>query len=121
MHGADWPVWLILSGLPSLAQFVEGDSQLRRRCRFVRFAKLTDPANVPSVQRLVGSFAGLAELDAEAVLTEELAKRLIHASLGQFGTSVELVQDAIEECLIEEVTALGPRSEEHTSELQYLM
>src|SRR3546814_4314331 len=101
MHGADWPVWLILSGLPSLAQFVEGDSQLRRRCRFVRFAKLTDPANVGSVQRLVGSFVGLAELDGEAALTEELAKRLIPASFGQFGTSV--------------------RSEEDTSELQSLM
>lgn len=109
MHGAGWPVWLILSGLPSFANFVEEDGQLRRRCRFLRFEGLCVSDDVSLIQRLIREYTDRAGVGSNDVLSDELAMRVIHASSNQLGISVELVQDAVDECLASNEVALEIR------------
>lgn len=49
-----------------------------------------------------------AELALAPSLDESYLARLIHAADGQFGTSVEFIQDAIQEALINGHTSVGP-------------
>lgn len=52
-----WPVWLILSGLPSVAAFLADDIQVRRRTRHVVFRPLKFPDEIPMVRRLITFYA----------------------------------------------------------------
>ncbi|TGS46245.1 MULTISPECIES: ATP-binding protein [unclassified Mesorhizobium] len=95
----DWPVWLILSGLPMVAKFFQGDTQIKRRSRFVRFEPIEFPRDARMIDKMIRQFvvdrAGLS-VDRE---NDEAIARLIHASLNQLGTAIEFTQDAIEEAL----------------------
>lgn len=97
-----WPVWLILSGKPSFASFIEGDTQLKRRSRFVLFGDLTLADDAKLVRNTVSSIVEkAASLRLKPSLDDSFLARLIHAAEGQFGTTVEFVQDAIEEAFLE--------------------
>lgn len=94
-----WPVSLILSGTPEIATFIEDDTQIKRRCLVVYFPSLdieTDSTQFAiRLQQLVERKAELA-LGGDAVT---LAGKIIHAAERQYGTAIELVQDAALEAL----------------------
>jgi hypothetical protein len=109
MQSPGWPVWLILSGLPEIAGIVEGDTQIRRRCRFVRFEDIGLERDVKLVRRVISYYGNeKADLSVDCLATDEFISRLLHASLGQFGILVELIQDAIKRALTSPSTALRP-------------
>lgn len=91
-----WPVWLILSGLPSIAKFLANDIQVRRRTRHVVFRSLQFPDDTPMVRRLV-TFYGKDKGGRECAIAQDndLIGRLIHAANGSFGVVIELIQDAV--------------------------
>lgn len=96
-----WPVWLILSGKPSFASFIEDDTQLKRRSRFVLFNDLNLSNDAKLVRKtLSGLTEKLANLKLDPTLDEPFLARLIHAAEAQFGTTIEFIQDAIEECVL---------------------
>ncbi|MEI8443910.1 MULTISPECIES: ATP-binding protein [unclassified Mesorhizobium] len=99
----EWPVWLILSGKPSFASFIEDDTQLKRRSRFVSFGDLSLADDAKLIRNTLSWIVEKrAELElATASLGEPFFARLVHAAEGQFGILVEFVQDAIHEALIE--------------------
>ncbi|WAJ29429.1 ATP-binding protein [Antarcticirhabdus aurantiaca] len=107
LQDVDWPIWLILSGLPELAKFCQHDRSVNRRIRHVKFESLRFPDHVNAVRGTVATIMeGCPGLALGGLLTDEFVGRLLHASLNQFGILVEFVQDAIGECLVDGKTAL---------------
>lgn len=101
-----WPVSLILSGTPEIAAFIEDDAQIKRRCLVVHFPSLDVDSDATQfavrLKQLVERKAELG-LDGDAVM---LARKIIYAAERQYGTAIELVQDAALEALREGVKAV---------------
>ena len=107
LQQSDWPVCLILSGLPMLIPFIQGERQLKRRSRFVTFADMslsTDRDDIHAMAR--GMIIGAGKLSARTIFNDAFYARLLHAAEYQFGTMIEYVQDAIDEALDEGVTEI---------------
>jgi hypothetical protein len=102
MQQEEWPVWLILSGLPETARFIQSDGSLQRRIEVVRFESLRfeadddGNADVDHIRVVINRIAApCPEMVPAGLLTDEFIHRLLHAATYQFGILVELVQDAI--------------------------
>ncbi|MBA8878295.1 ATP-binding protein [Phyllobacterium myrsinacearum] len=101
LQNPDWPVWLIISGKPSLASFIEHDIQLKRRARTVRIEDITFAKHAQRVRGMMKALVTNAtELTIDPADEDRILPRLIHAAQGQFGIAVEYVQDSINEALI---------------------
>lgn len=100
MQDKDWPVWLILSGLPSVATFLAKDPQVWRRTRHVVFRDLEMPGDGPMIRKLV-EFYGKDKggRTVEIVEDADFIGRLHHAASGRFGVMVELIQDSVRQAL----------------------
>jgi hypothetical protein len=90
------PVCLMLAGLPELKYFLEADTQLRRRTRFVELKSLNE-SDIAPVKGTIAVLAKAADLTAN--FEGDLAARLIAAALGEFGTAIEMTLEAIEHAL----------------------
>lgn len=100
MQDKEWPVWLILSGLPSIATFLAKDPQVWRRTRHVVFSNLQLPDDGAMVRRLITFYAKeKGDRSVEIVKDGELIARLLHAAMGRFGVVIELIQDAVAQAL----------------------
>lgn len=96
MQDKDWPVWLILSGLPKVSTFLAHDIQVRRRTRHVVFRDLNFPDDIPMVRRLITFYAKDKGGRGAAIAQDnDLIGRLLHAARGSFGIVIELIQDAV--------------------------
>lgn len=103
MQEADWPIWLILSGLPELSRFCQNDASMKRRVRVLPFEALTFPDHADAVRQTVRDLVALCpSVGCGELQSDAFAHRLLHASTYQFGIVVEYVQDAIAECLMVE-------------------
>lgn len=95
------PVSLILSGLPSLADFVERDDQILRRTGILLVEPIAFPADAPTLRRLiveiVRNHAGM-EI-SPSIDTDEFLHRLCQASGNAFGLAVCLTRDAVAKAL----------------------
>ena len=111
----DWPVALLLSGLTEVIPFLEGPTELdddgrpkpdtkgelRRRCMFVHLSSLTLPkdakkaADAEMVTAAVADMASVAGMSLQTDAVHALVPRLIHASLYELGTSLQIAQEAI--------------------------
>lgn len=96
----DWPVSLILSGLPELAGFIANDPQVRRRFRFVPFSPLRIPEDNSRIAMTVEAYLKDAGLATTAIDISQVVPRLIHAASYQFGWTHELLCDAVYEALL---------------------
>ncbi|WP_417682745.1 ATP-binding protein [Roseibium sp.] len=96
MQHADWPMWMILSGMPKLAHVIESDFQLRRRSTFVRLDQLTArKEDLKEIRNVLGNFSHKAELSLDGLPILELASRLLHGTDGRLGYLIEVVQEAL--------------------------
>ncbi|MHC2797714.1 hypothetical protein ACVINZ_006726 [Mesorhizobium jarvisii] len=103
MQEADWPIWLILSGLPELSRFCQNDASMKRRVRVLPFEALAFPDHAASVRQTVRDLVDLCpSVRCTELRSDAFAHRLLHAATYQFGIVVEYVQDAIAECLMVE-------------------
>lgn len=103
MQEADWPIWLILSGLPELSRFCQDDDSMKRRVRVLPFEPLTFSNHADAVCETVRDLVDLCpQVGCGKLKSHEFAHRLLHAATYQFGLVVEYVQDAIAECLAAE-------------------
>ena len=94
LNDVEQPVCLILSGLPTIKDFLELDRQESRRCTFVSYKPLTGTA-APKIYEALSQYAGEAGLEIEPELEHAIASRLLHAACYQFGLSFEIAVDAI--------------------------
>ncbi|GJE38024.1 ATP-binding protein [Methylobacterium persicinum] len=96
MVSPEWPVGLVVSGLPSIVPDLRAVEEIRRRGRFVRVPLLDIPGDLSSVAQVITHLAGIAGVTVEKDFAENTAPRLAHAGIHRFGIAVELVHEAIE-------------------------
>jgi hypothetical protein len=114
MQQNDWPVSFILSGLPTLVDFLMGDFQFQRRKRVIRLSDLEFPLHAQVIRWILENIVlKRAGMTLAAELTEdEFVHRLCYAGCGRFGMIVTLVRNALEEALSEKL-AEGPVAIRH--------
>jgi hypothetical protein len=108
MQHRQWPVWLILSGLPGIATMLSSDEQVWRRARHVVFEDLTLERDAELVRRLISFYgADKAALSIGNLANDEFVTRLLHAAIFRFGIAIELIQDSIRHALLLGSATLG--------------
>ncbi len=93
LNNQENPICLLLSGTPEIQQFIEEDTQIRRRTRFVLFRSFceSDTAAIKGTVKTLVETSGLT-VDFRG----QLAQRLLHAGLDELGTAIEISIEAIE-------------------------
>ncbi len=101
MENSQWPVGLILTGMPDLKDIVNQDAQLARRLYPVEIERLHAIRHVGPVLDLVRNYARRAKISIDVELAQEqFAQRLMHAADYEFGLLTEMVVQAITQALI---------------------
>ncbi|URK89282.1 ATP-binding protein (plasmid) [Rhizobium sp. RCAM05350] len=94
----DWPLRLVLAGVPPLDSFVAGHRQLKERNYPIRFDPLGMAEGIviiaDKLSKIIRDQGGL-ELSPE-LLADDFTPRLNHAASGEFGGVVQLIRDATE-------------------------
>ncbi|MBY5840389.1 AAA family ATPase [Rhizobium leguminosarum] len=98
----DWPLHMILSGVPSLARFLspeDGDSQLRNRSFIIELKQMAgkDAKALLGVQEQIFLGEGLSLGETNC---EEFMYRLIHGCVGACGTIIQTIQAAAERAIV---------------------
>ncbi|MDH6231607.1 type II secretory pathway predicted ATPase ExeA [Mesorhizobium soli] len=91
----DWPLHIILSGMPKIEKMRE-DDQIRRRSNVIPFHPMEFPVDTEWVAHLIKQVAGIGcglELSADLVC-DEFRERLCLATSGAWGTMIEMIQSA---------------------------
>ena len=97
MQNPNWPISIVLSGMPQLRDLINMDPQLARRFTPVQFAKLDPVLDGGPIMKMVAGYAEAAAIEIGPDLHERsFVRRLIHAAAGEFGLTVELLLSAIE-------------------------
>jgi len=104
----DWPVRLILAGVPPLASFL-ARKQLYTRRTVVRFDTLDLAANADMIGQVLQAVLKEAEVRLAFQAEDEFLQRLMHANFCEFGSIVQMIRSAIE---------LACRSKRTTVELE---
>ncbi|NKL25505.1 AAA family ATPase [Rhizobium leguminosarum bv. viciae] len=104
-----WPLHMILSGVPTLANFLapeDGDRQLRNRSYLVHLGKMK-ASNSDMMLKLQNRIMKKAGVQMGETDTPSFMERLTYASFGAFGTMVKRMQAAASEALFEAEIAMG--------------
>ena len=83
------PVIVVLTGLPTFDDFVEGDTQVSRKIDFVPLETLS-VADAPMITMALKRLVAIADLSVDDTLLDMLVPRLIHAGQNQFGITMEI-------------------------------
>jgi hypothetical protein len=106
----DWPLHLIVSGVPDLATLFTGDQQLSNRSHVMRFEKLRFPGDKVLIVEFITDIVEHCGLKLEAsILTDNFMKRLVHATDGGAGTMIEMIRSASYKALSKGHAKLGPK------------
>ncbi len=105
MEQDDWPVRLILTGMPELADFLTIYRQTARRAHKIHLENLMLPRDEKLVRWIVTT---IVEQHAAMKFTftpdEDFFGRLCHAADKQFGSLTQIVRGAIERVLIDDIS-----------------
>jgi hypothetical protein len=99
LNNPDWPLQLIVSGVPELLKFFRKDKQLRRRFRFLYLGKLTPADHAAFLHTAIEHYCELAKIKLAAKPEEDLVGRLLHAGALEMGVCLEIAVDAVVEAL----------------------
>ncbi|WAJ31286.1 ATP-binding protein [Antarcticirhabdus aurantiaca] len=102
----EWPVSVILTGLPELADFLAMHGQLRRRSHTIHLENLAMPRDLELLRwmtkTIVEDHAGMS---FEFPLDDDFLGRLCRCADSQLGAVTQIVRGAIERVLVEDVDA----------------
>ncbi|MGF7054750.1 type II secretory pathway predicted ATPase ExeA [Bosea sp. OAE752] len=102
----DWPMGLVISGLPSLVPAMREIDEVRRRGRFIRIPLLSMPTDSDLVDEALNRCCKIADIRVPDGFTEYAGSRLSHAGLQRYGIVVELIHEAIEAALLHRADTL---------------
>ena len=100
----NWPMMVILSGVPALAQHIEKENigEERRQLRFLlqalHFSGITSETDIAELADLTHSYAALVNISANGLDTDDFYRRLAHAACYRWGYAIELVIAALHLC-----------------------
>ena len=92
----NWPLHLIIAGMPVLAKFMEHETQLRNRSLIVSLEQVKFPADLERVKVIaMGVIRGHAGLKvSDALFTNDFVQKLIKSADGGFGTIIQMTRGA---------------------------
>lgn len=106
----DWPIRLIMAGVPPLERFRDEDDQIEERSKVMILGPLDADNHVPHVQKYVRDVVvDHAKLELEDFLAGDFANRVIYACDGCFGSIVKIIRASVEIALVEGSAAVGNR------------
>ncbi|OHV82638.1 ATP-binding protein [Rhizobium sp. LCM 4573] len=92
----DWPVRLVLAGVPPLAEFLSKHEQLYTRRTAIRLEKLEGETGLATIDEILSKIAAHGEVSIGVEIDDKFKKRLSHAGAGNFGTIVQMIRGAVE-------------------------
>ncbi|MFG6660753.1 ATP-binding protein [Sulfitobacter sp. 915] len=92
-----WPLMLILSGIPSLAQHIAREEQLSFLLRTVRFESIDmgQQRDLDEMLQLTFTYAEKAGLDFGPLATQDFLERLAFACCKRWGLVIEMLIEAV--------------------------
>lgn len=105
MQDPEWPVWIIIAGVPQVSEFVERDEwmQMERRIRPLSIDDLEDSeGDIENTREIVEAMAASCQLQVGFPLTDEVIRRLLHGGIWRFGMSTQIIKLSIEAALWDE-------------------
>ncbi|WP_210168812.1 ATP-binding protein [Aureimonas sp. AU22] len=107
LEDRDWPVSLILTGMPELADFLSIYRQIQRRSRKIILHELRYPQDEELMSWIVSTIVTKhAKLKINFEWGGNFLARLHHAANRQFGTLTQIVRASIERALVENPEAV---------------
>lgn len=97
IQNTDWPLHTIYSGVPKLAELLNGDDlQLINRSHVLRYQSLSCPDDAAWIKKIIEQVVidGCDLKLAEDLNMQEFPERLCHAGSGAFGSIIAMVQEA---------------------------
>ncbi|TCP80841.1 TniB protein [Rhizobium sp. PP-CC-2G-626] len=117
MDDPQWPVWIIMAGVPAVTEFIERDEwlQMERRIRPISMDDLEDgddqgtaehpgsqtgeSADIENIREILEALAGSVGLTVGFPVTTEFVRRLMHGGIWRFGMTVQIIKASIEAAL----------------------
>lgn len=99
MNNPEWPLQLIVSGIPEMLPFFRRDRQFRRRFRYLYLSKLTPVDHAAFLQNAIEHLCDVSKIKLDVKPAEDLVGRLLHASSYEMGLCIEMVVEAVMETL----------------------
>jgi hypothetical protein len=99
MTSRDWPMQIILAGLPTLVPFAKTDTQLRRRLKFMKMEPVSPKGDFKFLDNAVKHYAKKCGLKVMIKPEQALVGRLCHAAQYQMGVTIEILTEAVEVAL----------------------
>lgn len=96
MIDRDWPIQLIMSGIPSLEKFLKIDGQVRRRFKYANFAKISVDDHAVLIDHTIRQYAAKVNLKIAFNDEDMIVGRLAHGAFYELGLIFEILVDAIE-------------------------
>ena len=111
MQSPQWPMGLILSGMPELLDLVNMDPQLARRLKPVEHRPLKTSVDGGMIVAAIRQYAAVAHVMVDDGLYKpRFVRRLVHAADQCFGILVEMTCEAIGEVLLLAESTLSQKS-----------
>lgn len=115
MKETDWPLMIILSGVPSLKSHIEADhaSEERKQLRFlltpVHFELIRPKvaADIEELNTLAYTYADKAGIDFDPLSNVDFFERLSHACAYRWGLVIEMMIEALTLCRVAGETRIG--------------
>lgn len=102
----DWPVRLVLAGVPPLGSFL-ARKQLYNRRTVVPFDTLDAAGNTDLVREILTTIVTKhAEMQVDVDLDGDFLDRLMHACDAEFGSVVQMIRGAVELAILDERTSV---------------
>lgn len=102
-----WPLMLIMSGVPELADHLRALDQTQNKVTHVHFEGIDLPDDLDVIHEIVGSYAFKNGLEVEDdLLTEDFYRRLAVASAMRWGTLIKMTIASIANARVSGSTAL---------------
>lgn len=108
LKSRDWPLMLILSGMPELAGQVREEPQLFRLLTQVEMQDIVVPRDFQILHELVSSYAIRAGLPvADDLASEDFYERLATAAGFRWGLAIVIAQHAVGEAIVANAPSLS--------------
>lgn len=108
MNNKDWPVGLILSGMPKVIDMINVDDQLKRRMSIVQLKAVSVSSHSNEIATMLERYCQVAELAiGKDLQSNDFRARLVHAGANEFGLIIETVLAGVEDALLAGHAELG--------------
>lgn len=90
LQDKEWPVCVVLAGMPELNTLVQRDDQLVNRTTRISCTKLVAETHKADVLSIVSHYASVVDIGLHQDLRKvSFVRRLLHASSGDFGKTIQ--------------------------------